>query len=114
MDDIEPYRAFLGKQVDVIVDRPIGSRHPRFEFVYEVNYGYVAGTLAGDGSEIDAYVLGQDEPVSRFRGICIAIIVRRNDNEHKLVVSDRLVGTAEIERQTTFVEQYFDSTVQVR
>ena len=35
---------YLGKEVSIIMDRPLGSKHPREGFVYEVNYGYVPGT----------------------------------------------------------------------
>ena len=45
----------LGKTVKVIVDRPKGSRHPKFEnLIYEVNYGYIQGIYGGDG-EPDLY-----------------------------------------------------------
>ena len=29
---------YLGKEVSIIMDRPLGSKHPRHGFVYEVNY----------------------------------------------------------------------------
>ena len=35
---------YLGKEVSIIIDRPLGSKHPKHGFVYEVNYGYVSGT----------------------------------------------------------------------
>ena len=35
---------YLGKEVSIIIDRPLGSKHPKHGFVYEVNYGYVPGT----------------------------------------------------------------------
>lgn len=35
---------YLGKEVSIIMDRPLGSKHPREGFVYEVNYGYVPET----------------------------------------------------------------------
>jgi inorganic pyrophosphatase len=44
--------------VKVIVDRPLVSRHPEHGFIYPVNYGYIPGTLTGDGEEIDTYILG--------------------------------------------------------
>ena len=46
---LELARTFLGRVVVVVMDRPLGSRHPRHGFLYEVNYGYVPGTLAPDG-----------------------------------------------------------------
>jgi inorganic pyrophosphatase len=38
-----------------------------------VNYGYVPGTLAEDGEEIDAYVLGKFEPVDSYEGVVIGL-----------------------------------------
>ena len=41
-----------------------------------VNYGYVPDTVSIDGEELDAYILGVDEPVESFTGECIAILQR--------------------------------------
>ena len=40
------------------MDRPLGCKHPKYGFIYPVNYGYVPKTVSGDGEEWDAYVLG--------------------------------------------------------
>ena len=37
------------------MDRPIGSKHERFDIHYPVNYGYVPGTVSPDGEEMDAF-----------------------------------------------------------
>ncbi len=39
---------YLGKDVKVMVDRPLGSRHPKYDLVYLVNYGFVPNTKAPD------------------------------------------------------------------
>ena len=78
-----------------------------------MNYGYIPGTLAEDGEEIDAYVLGEFEPLDDFEGVVIGVIVRNDDNENKLVVSrhaDRY-GADEIKALTEFQERFFDSHV---
>jgi inorganic pyrophosphatase len=36
--------------------------------------------------ELDAYILGVFEPLEVFRGKCIAVINRLNDNDDKLIV----------------------------
>lgn len=42
----------IGSIVKVIVDRPLGSYHPKHrDIYYAVNYGYVAGVMAPDGEE---------------------------------------------------------------
>lgn len=39
------------------IDRPAGSAHPKVpEFVYPLDYGYVEGTVGGDGEGIDVWV----------------------------------------------------------
>lgn len=79
-------RPFLGRTVDLIIDRPYGSRHPTCGFLYLANYGYVPGTLAPDGEELDAYYLGPSEPMTSAHGTCIAIIHRLHDDDDKLIV----------------------------
>ena len=79
-------RDFLGKLVRVHMDRPLGSKHPKHGFTYEVNYGFIPDTISGDGEELDAYVLGPDYLLKDFLGRCIAIIHRTNDNDDKLIV----------------------------
>ena len=109
-------KELLGTTVTVTVDRPMGSRHPKFpDLIYTVNYGFIHGLLGGDGEEQDAYILGVDEPISSFVGQVIAIIHRLNDVEDKLVVApDGVTFTREqIIEQTSFQERYFNSTVRV-
>ncbi len=95
--------------VTVIIDRPLGSRHPRYGFVYPVNYGYVPGTLAPDGEGLDAYVLGVARPLARFRGQCVALLHRVDDDDDKLVVvpPDMTISDQEILAATAFQEQFF-------
>jgi inorganic pyrophosphatase len=105
---------FLGKLVTITMDRPIGSRYPKFkDLVYTQNYGYVEGTKAPDGGGLDAYVLGDFGPLKTFEGRCIAIIHRTNDNDDKLVVvTDGTDYTDEqIKSLTHFQEKFFKSTV---
>lgn len=100
----------LGKIVRVIVDRPLGSRHPNFsDLIYNVNYGYIEGVIAPDGEEQDAYILGIDKPVSEFTGKVIAIVHRLNDVEDKWVVvpKDKSYTKEEIREQIEFQERFF-------
>ncbi|MBE6780558.1 MAG: inorganic pyrophosphatase [Ruminococcaceae bacterium] len=104
----------IGQIVTVTVDRPLGSFHPEYPNIcYPINYGYIRGTLAADGEEEDAYVLGVTEPVSQFTGKVIAIINRKNDIEHKWVVAPEgvLFTMEEIANLTYFQEQYFESEI---
>ena len=78
---------YLGKEIKIIIDRPLGSKHPKHGFIYKVNYGYIPKTKAPDGEEIDAYLIGSDKPVKAAIGKCIGIIHREDDNDDKLVVA---------------------------
>ena len=80
-------KEFLGKVLEVKMDRMLGTRHPKHGFMYPVNYGYIPGTISGDGEELDAYVVGEFEPVETFSGKVIAIIHRKNDDDDKLIVA---------------------------
>ncbi len=107
-------RCWLGRRVAVVIDRPLGSRHPRHpDLVYPANYGFIPNTRAGDRDPIDAYVLGIDVPIASFVGTVIAIVARRDDVEDKLVVA--LPGTrftiVEIGDAVRFQEQFFDSEI---
>lgn len=106
-------RDYIGKKVKVIIDRPINSKHPEYDFIYPINYGYIPNTISGDGEEIDCYVLGIEEPLESFEGRCIAIIHRINDNDDKLIiVPDGMDFTdEEIRKLTYFQEQYFESEI---
>ena len=104
---------FLNKTIDIKVDRPLGSKHPKHGFIYPVNYGYVPNTTSGDGEELDAYILGIYEPLETFTGKCIAIIHRTNDNDDKLVIvpENKFFSNREIHVLTDFQEQYFESII---
>lgn len=111
---IENKHAILGKLVTVTVDRPLGSFHPKYkDMYYPINYGYIAGIMAPDGEEQDAYILGVDKPMQEFTGRVIAIICRSDDVEEKWVVApDEMTFTKdEIMDAVRFQEQYFQSEV---
>lgn len=104
----------IGQTVRVIVDRPIGSYHPKYkDMYYPVNYGYIEGIMAPDGEEQDAYVLGIDEPVTCFVGKVIAIIHRKDDIEDKWVIApeNQKFSLEEIKEAVKFQEQYFQSEI---
>ena len=108
-------RQYLGRTVDVMIDRPIGYVHhvKGITLHYTVNYGYLPDVLGGDGEEQDVYVLGVREPLQRFRGRIIGAIRRKDDDEDKLVAAPEGVEfhQAQIAEAVHFVEKYFDSTV---
>ena len=104
----------VGDIVKVVVDRQLGSYHPKHkDMYYTINYGYIEGIIAPDGEEQDAYILGVDVPVKEFVGKIIAIIHRYDDVEGKWVVVPRNMSYTkeEIKKQVEFQEKYFKSKI---
>ena len=104
---------YLGKEVILKIDRPLGSRHPQYGFIYMLNYGYVPDTISGDGEELDAYLIGEFEPVKTSSGKVIAIVHRTNDDDDKLIVSKNRNDYSDeaIRALTEFQERFFDSVI---
>ena len=104
---------YLGKNIKIKIDRQLGSKHPKHGFIYPVNYGYVPNTISGDGEELDAYLLGVFNPVEEYKGKCIAIIHRTNDNDDKLVIvpEEKNYSDDAINALTEFQEQYFEHII---
>ena len=104
---------YLGKTVNVEMDRPLGTKHPKHGFVYMVNYGFIPNTVSGDGEELDAYLLGAFDPVEKAKGKVIAIIHRTNDDDDKLVVSKdgKDYSDDAIRALTEFQERFFESII---
>ncbi len=40
---LELAKKYLGKKVEVTMDRPLGTKHPKHGFMYEANYGFLEG-----------------------------------------------------------------------
>jgi F420 biosynthesis protein FbiB-like protein len=77
----------------VVIDRPAGSRHPRFpEMVYPLDYGYLQGTSSMDENGIDVWVGSQDAKV--LDTLMISVDLKKRDAEVKL-----LLGCSEAEKQ---------------
>lgn len=104
---------YLGKEVSIKIDRPLGTRHPKHDFMYMINYGYIPNTVSEDGEELDAYLLGEFEPVKESKGKVIAIIHRTNDDDDKLIVSKegKEYSDDAIRALTEFQEKYFESII---
>ena len=93
------------------MDRPLGTKHHTYGFVYEANYGFVEGVRAPDGGDLDAYFLGVEMPLERAKGVCIAIVHRKNDDDDKLIVVPQGIEMTdeEIMAAVHFQEQWFDT-----
>lgn len=107
------YKDFLNKKVKIVMDRPMGSKHPKLDFIYPINYGYVPNTISGDGEELDAYVIGVFEPVEEYEGKCIAVIHRLNEDDDKLVIvpEGKKYTKEQIEALLEFQERFFEHII---
>jgi inorganic pyrophosphatase len=67
----------------IVIDRPRGSAHPRYPaMIYPLDYGYIPGTVGGDGDEVDVFI------GSGAAGLTAALVThdtRKGDIELKLL-----------------------------
>lgn len=79
-------------QSEIAIDRPKGTKHPRFDFIFPLDYGYLKNTSSMDGGGIDVW-LG-----SIASSVCDAIVctvdLLKKDSEIKL-----LIGCTEDEKK---------------
>ena len=110
-------KSYLGKTVNIKIDRPIGYVHKKenYSLTYPINYGYLPGVIGGDGEELDVYLLGVNEPVTEYTAKIIGIAHRENDVEDKLIAAPVELNFTkeEIEQVIYFQEQYYKTTVEV-
>ena len=104
----------LGRVVDIVIDRPIGTIHPDFpETVYPVNCGYIPNIKGRDGKDMAVYLIGVDKPVSEYTCRIIGAVLRLNDSEDKLVGAP--IGSkyhqAQIAKEISFQEKNFNSKI---
>ena len=107
------HKEYLGKELNIVIDRELGSKHPEYGFIYPVNYGYVPDTISGDGEELDCYLLGVFEPVKTFKGKCIAVVHRINDDDDKLIIvaENKEYSDDAINALIEFQERYFEHII---
>ena len=106
---LEHLKDLLGKEIDIVMDRPLGTIHPKHkEIVYPINYGYIDGFYVGDNEYQDVYILGEDKPLKTYHGRVVAIVHRFDDNEDKLVVYNHgNISADQIEEAIEFQKKYF-------
>ena len=86
----------LVRESAVMIDRPRGSAHPHYpDFIYPLDYGYLAGTTAMDGAGIDLW--RGSEPEGRLDALLVTVDFTKKDSEIKL-----LLGCSEAEKQAAY------------
>ncbi len=111
----EQIQSFLGKVVDIEIDRPIGTVHEKNgnHWKYPINYGYIPRVFGGDGEELDVYLLGVHVPVDRYRCRIIGAVLRDDDDEDKLIGApeEMVFSVSEMESMIRFQEKYHRSHI---
>lgn len=83
--DFWEYIDRLIAESDIIIDRPKGTVHPVYGFLYPVDYGYLSGTSSMDGGGIDVWS-GSGERKKADALICTVDMVKK-DSEIKILFS---------------------------
>lgn len=84
-EDFWNYIENLIKTSDIIIDRPKGTPHPKFEVIYPINYGYLKNTNSSDNSEIDIWVGSLAR--QKINGIMVIVDLHKRDSEIKIIYS---------------------------
>ncbi|MEW5871155.1 MAG: nitroreductase family protein [Chloroflexota bacterium] len=83
--DFWDYLDRLVARSPVVIDRPLGSAHPRFpELVYPLDYGYLQGTTTVDEGGIDVWVGSQ--PGRTLEAVVLTVDLHKRDAELKLLL----------------------------
>ena len=68
-----------------VIDRPKGSAHPKYPtFIYPLDYGFLEGTKASDGNEIDVW-MGSLASKKATAILCTVDMVK-HDTEIKILI----------------------------
>jgi inorganic pyrophosphatase len=76
----------------IIIDRPKGSRHPRYgEATYPLDYGYLENTTSSDGGGIDVWLgslnsVADKESAKTLTGILCTFDTLKHDADIKLLI----------------------------
>lgn len=86
----------LVAKTEIVIDRPKGSRHPRFpNIIYKVDYGYLENTSSMDGSGIDVWVGTMND--KKIDAIMCIVDLMKKDSEIKI-----LIGCTEEEKDIIY------------
>lgn len=70
---------------EIVIDRPKGSKQPRYNYIYKFDYGYLKNTTSPDGGGIDVWLGSKKE--KRCDSIICTIDLIKKDSEIKLLIA---------------------------
>ena len=83
--DFWDYIDALVRTSQIVIDRPRGSRHPRFpDLIYPLDYGYLEGTLSADGCEVDLWRGSLVDPL--LEAVLLSVDLVKRDVEINLLL----------------------------
>ncbi len=97
----------LVSESKIIIDRPKGSRHPKYpDYVYPLDYGYLENTTSMDGGGIDVWKGTNGDDVDAV--ICTVDLFKK-DSEIKI-----LIGCSEAEKRLAIPDDDYMKGVLIR
>jgi inorganic pyrophosphatase len=76
----------LVNERNIVIDRPKGMEHPTLpDIAYNIDYGYLEGTSADDGSGVDVWMGSMDE--KKVTAVINTIDLYKMDTEVKILMS---------------------------
>ena len=76
----------LVEERNIVIDRPKGMGHPTLpDMVYPIDYGYLEGTSADDGSGVDVWMGSMDE--KKVTAVINTVDLYKMDVEVKILIS---------------------------
>lgn len=85
----------------LVIDRPKDSSHPEFpDSIYPLNYGYLEGTISGDGQGIDVWR-------GSLKDNYVNAIINTVDTRTKIMEIKLLVGCTD--KETEIIVNYHNS-----
>lgn len=71
---------------EIKIDRPKGTPHPKYsDYIYPVDYGFLAETMSSDGNGIDIWIGTSNNKI--VNGIISSIDILKGDSEIKILYS---------------------------
>ena len=82
----------LIEESKIVIDRPKGTKHPKYDFTYDIDYGYLENTKTIDGGGIDVW--RGSRPEQKCDAIICTIDLIKRDSEIKI-----LLGCTDYEKE---------------
>ncbi len=84
-DDFWAYLDRLVAESQIVIERQRGAAHPDYpDMIYPLHYGYLTGTAAMDGDEVDVWVGSGD--AAQVSAVLVTVDLLKRDTEVKVML----------------------------